>query len=133
MEGNTNPVLLAGALQSEVKEGRKREVIDMYLVKIQHLVTQSRKAANKLITAGIVHTIIHLLKIRASDGEGLEVVLMTLGILAYVHFFPTKSYLRVQVMLTIQRAQVRSYQREYDLSNQHNNYTHRNLQFVAHG
>ncbi|THU83678.1 ARM repeat-containing protein [Dendrothele bispora CBS 962.96] len=62
-----NPVLLAGALQAEVKAGRKDEL-----------------SAQKLITAGLVPTLILLLKTRAaSSGEGLDFVLMTLGALSY--------------------------------------------------
>jgi hypothetical protein len=75
-------VLLAGALHAEVTEGRKQEVIDDYLHKVQFLASQSDKEAQKLVTAGIVPTVILLLKARAVDSVGLEIVLMTLGILA---------------------------------------------------
>jgi hypothetical protein len=75
-------VLLASALQAEVTEGRKQEVIDEYLRKTQFLSSQSDKVAQKLVTAGIVPTVILLLKARAVGADGLEIVLITLGILA---------------------------------------------------
>lgn len=84
--GTKNAVLLAGALAAEVKDGRKREIIDMHLASMQHMCTQSDKDAEKLVTAGAVHTLIHLLKIRAGTGDGLESVLITLGLLACVVF-----------------------------------------------
>jgi len=64
--------------------GRKPEVIDDYLLRAQFLSLQSSKEVQKLVTAGIVPTIILLLKSRAVDAAGLEIVLMTLGLLAYV-------------------------------------------------
>ncbi|KAJ7119484.1 hypothetical protein C8R44DRAFT_877912 [Mycena epipterygia] len=78
-----NANLLAGALLSEVKEGRKREVIDGYLDKIQRLGLRSHKDAQKLVTAGTIPTLILLLKSRAVDGIGLETVLLALGILTH--------------------------------------------------
>lgn len=45
---------------------------------------ESSKDAQKLVTAGIVPTVILLLKARAIDGIRLEIVLATLGTLAYV-------------------------------------------------
>ncbi|KAF8170722.1 armadillo-type protein [Mycena galopus ATCC 62051] len=78
-----NANLLAGALLTEVKEGRKPEIIDGYLDKIQQLGLRSHKDAQKLVTAGTIPTLILLLKTRAADGIGLETVLLTLGILAY--------------------------------------------------
>ena len=75
-------MLLAGALRAEVMEGRKQESIDNYLRQIQFLSSQSDKEAQKLVTAGVVPTVILLLKSRAVDGIRLEVVLTTLGILA---------------------------------------------------
>ncbi|KAJ6602491.1 hypothetical protein DFH09DRAFT_1124971 [Mycena vulgaris] len=78
-----NATLLAGALLSEVKEGRKREVIDGYLDKIQRLGLRSHKDAQKLVTAGTIPTLILLLKTRAVDGMGLETVLLALGILTH--------------------------------------------------
>ncbi|KAF7978821.1 hypothetical protein HWV62_44605 [Athelia sp. TMB] len=77
-----NPVLLAKALLAEVKEGRKQEVIDDYLDKVQFLCLQSPKEAQKLVTAGIVPTVLLLLQARSIEGVGLELVLVTLGILA---------------------------------------------------
>jgi hypothetical protein len=59
-------------------------VIDGYLDKIQQLALSSHKDAQKLVTAGTIPTLILLLKTRAVDGIGLETVLLTLGILAYV-------------------------------------------------
>lgn len=77
-------MLLAKALLAEVKEGRKRDVIDDYLDKARFLCLESTKEAQKLVTAGIVQTVLLLLQSRAIDGVGLEVVLATLGILASV-------------------------------------------------
>jgi hypothetical protein len=79
-------VLLAGALHAEVTEGRKQDVINDYLHRAQLLCSQSDKDAQRLVTAGIVPTVILLLKARALDATGLEIVLITLGILAYVIF-----------------------------------------------
>ncbi|KAF7334676.1 Protein kinase domain-containing protein [Mycena venus] len=78
-----NATLLAGALLSEVKEGRNRDVIDPLLVKIQKLGVKSHKDAQKLVTAGTIPTLILLLKTRAVDGIGLETVLIALGILTH--------------------------------------------------
>ncbi|KAJ7730868.1 hypothetical protein DFH07DRAFT_848205 [Mycena maculata] len=78
-----NANLLAGALLSEVKGDRKREVIDSYLIKIQKLGRSSHKDAQKLVTAGTIPTLISLLKNRAVEGIGLETVLLTLGILTH--------------------------------------------------
>ncbi|KIY66413.1 ARM repeat-containing protein [Cylindrobasidium torrendii FP15055 ss-10] len=47
------------------------------------LASQSDRDAQKLVTAGIVPTLIFLLKIRAAECTGLELVLATLGLLAH--------------------------------------------------
>ncbi|KAF9029715.1 ARM repeat-containing protein [Hymenopellis radicata] len=78
-----NAVLLAGALQAEVHSTRIPDVIDSALIKIQHLATNSDKDAQKLVTAGVVPTLIHLLKIRAAETTGLDIVLVTLGLVAH--------------------------------------------------
>jgi hypothetical protein len=52
--GGLNAVLLVGALHAELSEGRKQEVIDDYLQKIQFLSSRSAKEAQKLVTAGVV-------------------------------------------------------------------------------
>jgi serine/threonine protein kinase len=80
--GQVNAVLLAGALRAEVTEGRKQDVIDNYLQRVMFLCSHSYKEAQKLVTAGIIPTVILLLKARAVDAVGLELALMTLGILA---------------------------------------------------
>ncbi|KAK0451328.1 uncharacterized protein EV420DRAFT_1560346 [Desarmillaria tabescens] len=77
-----NAVLLVGALQSEVLSTRSRDMIDSCLVKV-HFLAQSDKGAERLVTANIVPTLIHLLKIRAANGEGLEIVLACLGLVAH--------------------------------------------------
>ncbi len=82
-----NAVLLAGALQAEVHSTRKPDVIDSSLIKIQHLATMSDKDAQKLVTAGLVPTLIYLLKIRAAETTGLENVLVTLGLVALVVYY----------------------------------------------
>jgi len=75
-------VLLAGALHAEVTQGRKQDVINDYLYKVQFVSSQSDKDAQKLVTAGIVPTVILLLQARAIDSAGLDIVIITLGILA---------------------------------------------------
>lgn len=71
-------------MQTEVADNRQPEVIDNRLYAIQGCAIQSDKDAQRLITAGVVHTLIKLLKSRAADGVGLEAVLATLGILSRV-------------------------------------------------
>ncbi|KAF7290544.1 Protein kinase domain-containing protein [Mycena indigotica] len=78
-----NASLLAGALLTEVKEGRKREVIDEYLGKIYVIGLRSQKDVQQLVTAGLIPTLITLLKTRAVDGIGLEPVLFVLGLLSH--------------------------------------------------
>ncbi|KAJ7465395.1 armadillo-type protein [Mycena galericulata] len=78
-----NATLLAGALLSEVKEGRDPDVIDPLLSKIQTLGLRSHKDAQKLVTAGAIPTLTLLLKTRAIGGIGLEIVLLALGILTH--------------------------------------------------
>ncbi|KDQ55608.1 hypothetical protein JAAARDRAFT_324034 [Jaapia argillacea MUCL 33604] len=82
MGGGPNAVLLVTALHAEVTEGRKQEIIDEYLLRAQSLALQSDKTAQRLVTAGIVPTVILLLKARAVNATGLEIVLVTLGVLA---------------------------------------------------
>ncbi len=79
-----NAILLVGALQAEVQTTRRRAFIDNCLSRIQYVATQCDKGAQKLVTAGAVPVLIHLLKIRAAEPDGLEVVLTTLGLVAYV-------------------------------------------------
>lgn len=79
----TSCVLVIGALQSEVKNGRHPEIIDMYLMRVQYLALQSTKFAQKLVTAGIVPMVIDLLKSRAGSGVGLDLALTTLGVLTH--------------------------------------------------
>ncbi|KAI3610466.1 hypothetical protein WG66_006876 [Moniliophthora roreri] len=81
--GAANPVLVAQALQVEVKERRNPRAIDECLTKIYLLASQSDKLAQKLITAGVIPTLILLLKTRAAADEPLETVLIALGTLAY--------------------------------------------------
>ncbi|CAK5278016.1 unnamed protein product [Mycena citricolor] len=78
-----NANLIAGALSTEVKEGRKRDVVDGYLGKMIALSLGSSKDAHKLVTAGVIPTLIVLLKTRAADGIGLELVLLALGFLIH--------------------------------------------------
>jgi hypothetical protein len=74
-------------------EGRKQDVIEGYLHRAQLMCAQSDKEAQKLVTAGIVPTVILLLKARALDANGLDIVLITLGTLAYVRLMFRKSLL----------------------------------------
>ncbi|KAF8167051.1 hypothetical protein K438DRAFT_247706 [Mycena galopus ATCC 62051] len=78
-----NTTIIVGALASEVKEGRKREVIDQLLSTIQELGLKSDKDAQRLVTAGVMPTLILLMKTQAVGGIGLENVLVTLGILTH--------------------------------------------------
>ncbi|KAG8939687.1 hypothetical protein FRC00_013635, partial [Tulasnella sp. 408] len=80
--GRPSAILVAGALDAEITGGRNRDVIDGYLQVIQQLATESQREAEKLVSAGVVPTLILLLKSRAMDGQGLDLVLKTLGILA---------------------------------------------------
>ncbi|ESK86422.1 hypothetical protein Moror_4951, partial [Moniliophthora roreri MCA 2997] len=75
-------VLLVQALQAEVREGRKKESVDGYLVKMYEVAMDSEKESYKLVNAGAVPTLIHLLKVRAAEQYGVEIVLITLGTLA---------------------------------------------------
>ncbi len=106
-----NAVFLVGALQLEVQSTRSRDVIDSCLVKV-HFLAQSDKGAERLVTAGIVPTLIYLLKIRAADGEGLEIVLACLGLVAYVQRLVPSSFDfphgRFLCTVTIQSVLIRS-------------------------
>ncbi|KAJ7902704.1 hypothetical protein B0H14DRAFT_2667320 [Mycena olivaceomarginata] len=95
-----NATLLAGALLTELKEGRKPDVIDGYLDKIQQLCLKSHKDAQRLVTAGLISTLILLLTARAVDGIGLETVLLTLGILAHDPI-PANTIYREKISLTL--------------------------------
>ncbi|KAG8870707.1 hypothetical protein FRB97_009461, partial [Tulasnella sp. 331] len=75
-------VNIALALHAEVEEGRSIEAIDHYLVMVRELISQSEKEVPKFITAGVVPTLITLVKSRASHRIGIEIVLKTLGMLA---------------------------------------------------
>lgn len=61
----------------------------------------SDKGAQKSITAGVVHTLIKLLKSRAADQVGLEVVLATLGTLACVYY--SLNYLLEMLLNIVER------------------------------
>ncbi|KAG9003437.1 hypothetical protein FRB93_011060 [Tulasnella sp. JGI-2019a] len=80
--GGKSPMNIALALHSEVTEGKNPEAIDHYLVMTRELIFMSEKEIPRLITAGIVPTLITLVKARSHDGVGIEVVLKTLGMLA---------------------------------------------------
>jgi hypothetical protein len=102
--GGRNSVLLAGAFHAEVTEGRNRRAIDNHLTKIYDLALQSDKDAEKLVTAGVIPSLILLLKARAVDFVGLEIVLITLGVLAYVELLfsaPSTLYLTSAVLVLI--------------------------------
>ncbi|KAG9127149.1 hypothetical protein FRC07_000476 [Ceratobasidium sp. 392] len=76
-------VLLAGALQSETVESRQQSAIDEHLIDVQKLAASSEKEAQKLVTAGIINTLTILLRERAIDSVGLDLVLKALGTLAH--------------------------------------------------
>ncbi|KAG8765331.1 hypothetical protein FRC12_007553 [Ceratobasidium sp. 428] len=76
-------VLLAGALQSETVESRQQSAIDEHLVDVQKLASSSEKEAQKLVTAGIINTLTILLRERAVDSVGLDLVLKALGTLTH--------------------------------------------------
>ncbi|KAJ3739612.1 armadillo-type protein [Lentinula detonsa] len=81
--GRTTAVLLVGALQTELNGSRNADAIDSYVAKIYQSASESHKEAHKLTTAGAARALIHLLKTRAAEIDGLEIVLITLGTLAY--------------------------------------------------
>ncbi|KAF5337767.1 hypothetical protein D9758_016612 [Tetrapyrgos nigripes] len=89
--GTESSVLtLVGGLQSEMSHGPGRlgksdPLIDLYMAKIYHTAIEADQNAHKLITAGVVPLLITLLKRRAADKShrGLEVVLLTLGVLSH--------------------------------------------------
>ena len=87
----SNPVLLVGALQSELQSPtRNASAIDSYIRKIYAICLESRKQAARFVTAGLVPVLIHILKTRAADGLDVEIVLITLGTIAYVFsLFPS--------------------------------------------
>ncbi|KAK7046115.1 hypothetical protein VNI00_007118 [Paramarasmius palmivorus] len=76
-------MLLVQALQAEVKEGRNTQSVDGFLHKMYEVAMESEKEAFKLVHAGAVPTLIHLLKTRAAEQYGVEIVLITLGTLAH--------------------------------------------------
>ncbi|KAJ8085539.1 hypothetical protein PM082_004357 [Marasmius tenuissimus] len=78
-----SPHFLVQTLQSEVKAGRRRESIDVHLIKMYECAVESDKDAFRLVNAGAVPLLIHLLKTRAADEYGVELILITLGTLAY--------------------------------------------------
>ncbi|KAG9083743.1 hypothetical protein FRC06_004384, partial [Ceratobasidium sp. 370] len=76
-------VLLASALQSEAVESRQQSMIDEHLVDVQKLAASSEKEAQKLVTAGVINTLTILLRERAVDSVGLDLVLKALGTLTH--------------------------------------------------
>ncbi|KAG8721989.1 hypothetical protein FRC08_008085 [Ceratobasidium sp. 394] len=76
-------VLLASALQSETVESRRQDALDEHLVDVQKLAASSEKEAQKLVTAGIINTLTILLRERAVDSVGLDLVLKALGTLTH--------------------------------------------------
>lgn len=73
---------IVSALESEVRHGQDSEKLDMHLNNIQRMVVQSPKLAESLATVGVVPVVVDLLKRRAGNGDRLEVVLVTVGVLA---------------------------------------------------
>ncbi|KAF7291470.1 Protein kinase domain-containing protein [Mycena kentingensis (nom. inval.)] len=67
-----NANLLAGALLAEMQSGRKNGAIDELLGKVHVVALRSEKDVQKLVTAGLIPTLISLLKMRAADGVGIE-------------------------------------------------------------
>jgi hypothetical protein len=67
------------------------------LVQVISIASASDTDVQRLVSAGLIHTLILLLKLRVVDPFGLEAVLMALGVLAYVlnSFFtlPSLDYL----------------------------------------
>lgn len=81
-QGTANAHLLIGALQTEMKDQRKKEVIDGYLSRVQQIAATSDKDTERLVTAGAIPQLIQIVKIRAASGDGLDSALITLGLLA---------------------------------------------------
>ncbi len=82
-----NAILLVSALQAEVKTTCRQAFVDNCLFRIQYVTTKCDEGAQALVRAGAVPMLIHLLEIRAAEPDGLEVVLTTLGLVAYVVLF----------------------------------------------
>ena len=79
--------MLAGALRSELAGNRRPEIVDNYLRSAQFLGLQSPRDVQKLVAAGMVPTVIDLLKARVTRDKGLGILLATLGLLVFVRFF----------------------------------------------
>lgn len=97
VSGAPNPVLLVQALQVEVKSYQNEILIDSILVKIQHSAFQNANASHKLVTAGVISTLIDLLNRRAvyastPNVAGLLTLLTSIGLLAYVIHCPSHSF-----------------------------------------
>ncbi|KAI3614905.1 hypothetical protein WG66_016930 [Moniliophthora roreri] len=79
-----NPILLANALQAEVKDGQNNHTIDEHLHKVYQLASQSEIFIKKFIAANTIPTLISMLTTRAVSGEGhLLPVMIVLGTLAH--------------------------------------------------
>ncbi|KAG7094346.1 hypothetical protein E1B28_007946 [Marasmius oreades] len=83
LDGQSSSKSMIAALQAEMEEGRKRESVDGYLVRMYESGLESEKEAFKLVNAGAVPLLIHLLRTRAADKYGVELVLIMLGTLAH--------------------------------------------------
>ena len=75
-------MVIVTALQEELNGRRNPEAIDQYLDTISQIIFESESEVEHFIRAGIVETLIHLLRTRAVDGVGLDIVLRLLGLFA---------------------------------------------------
>jgi hypothetical protein len=65
-------------------KGKNGDIIDGHLVQVITIASASDTDVQQLVSAGVIHTLILLLKLRVVDPFGLEAVLIALGVLAYV-------------------------------------------------
>ncbi|KAF8326525.1 uncharacterized protein EI90DRAFT_2975570 [Cantharellus anzutake] len=81
--GGTSAFHLAGAFNTELNQDGDFSILNDYMARIQQMASNSDKDTQRLITAGVVQDLITLLRRRATDYGGLEIVLVTLGTMAH--------------------------------------------------
>jgi hypothetical protein len=74
---------VVSALQNEMRKGRDPDTIDGYLYRTQHIAAHSDTSAQRLITAGIIPSLVSILRYRFNDSDRLGIILVTWGLLAY--------------------------------------------------
>ena len=84
----TSAFNLAAQFNTELNHYGDFAMLNDCMARIQLMAADSDKDAQRLVTAGVVQDLIILLRRRAMDYGGLEIVLVTLGTLACVLMFP---------------------------------------------